>query len=225
MTQNQQKPDLRKAFSDVLSKMGDFGIQETSFNEVIGKSTFLQVGEHQCTVHSAEILVGDYGPQLVLVWSDKEGASIKQYVSFTMEDRDTKETTYSRSYLSLIQCLIADVAFKLEYVKEIPRQAAEGKTTLVDGLVGMKANVVVAKGKKGYEVVEESGAFYVKDVKDGSVLISTPFQSISDAAIMAKEEGYSRAYNRVHYTKPDKEEVLKNEEALRKVMEVAKSSK
>ncbi len=221
----QQKPDLRKAFGDVLSKMGDFGIQETSFNEAIGKSSFLQVGEHSCTIQSAEIVVGDYGPQLVLVWSDKDGANIKQYVSFTMENRDTREITYSRAYLSLIQAMIADVPFKLEYVKEIPRQAAEGKTTLVDGLVGMKATVVVAKGKKGYEIIEENGQFFVKDVTDGTVLISTPFQSLSDAATMAKEEGFQRAYNRVHFVKPDKEEVAKNESGLRQVFEVAKSKK
>jgi len=222
---NQQKPDLKKAFGDVLTKMGDFGIQESSFNEAIGKSSFMQVGEHSCTIQSAEAVVGDYGPQLVLVWADKDGSSIKQYVSFFMEDRDTRELSYSRGYLSLIQCLIADVAFKLEYVKEIPRQAAENKTTLVDGLVGTRATIVVAKGKKGYEIIEENGAFYVKDVNDGTLLIPTPFQSLSDAATMAREEGFQRAYNRVHFVKPDKEAVANNEAALRKVFEVAQAKK
>ncbi len=217
------KPDLKKAFGDVMSKMGGFTVQESSFNEAIGQSSYLPVGEHLATVQSAEIVVGNFGPQIEVVWASTEGATIKQYVSMIQADEKTGETKFSRAYLSLMQAMIADLSTKLSYAEEIPKQAGQGKTTLVDALVGCKATIVVAKGKKGYEIIQDNGSFHVKDVADGTVLIESPFQSLSDAAKMAKEEGFKRAYNRVNFVKPSKEEQPANETALKAVLAKSKA--
>jgi len=219
------KPDLKKAFGSVLAKMGDFGIQESAFNEAIGKGSFMPVGEHAVTIQSAELTVTKKtgAPMIVTALADKDGATIKHYTVLFREDQKTGETDYSRGYLQLIQALVADTAFKLDYIAEIPAQAANNKTTLVDALVGMKLVAVVAKGKEGYEIIEEGGSFYVRDVVDGASLIPSSFQSLSDAATMAKDEGFKRAFNNVQYVKADKEEVTSNEVALKKVFASVKT--
>lgn len=223
MSTEQVKQDLKSAFSKMMAGLGgSFEVTESAFNDAIGQSSYMPVGEHRCVIKAAEVVVGNYGPQIVVTWEASNGAVIKQYVAITVEDQETKETTFAKAYLSLMSCLTEDTNFARTYAQELPRQAMSGKLTLVDGLVGGVANVVVTKGKKGYEISEENKEFFVRDVATNELLIPTPFQSVKDAATVAKEEGFKRAFNKVHFLKPIAEEKANNEAGLKKVIAASK---
>ena len=211
---------LQEAFAKAKKELtSDRDFQQSSFNEAISKGSLLGIGEHLVTITGVTIEAGMFGPQMVLILANEEGASSKKFVNFQGEDKETNKPVYHKGYTNLISSLVKDPKFIWDYADTLFLKAASGDNRLANALSGLKLRVVVEKAKKGFEVIPQDGKFLVTDVGTGETLIPTPFDSIDDAVKVALEERYKRAYPRLSYLKPVKElELLAiNEEVMRKV--------
>jgi hypothetical protein len=197
-------------------------IDLSSFNEPISNSSFMEVGEHDVTVENAEVQDYGYGPNLLITWVNASGASIKQFINLVFEDRETKEKSIAKKYIITSRLFANTIETRNKFFLEVALQ----DTSKFGALKGLKAHVVIAKGKKGYDITNDatSGGYVVVDVESKERLIDMVFSSMKEAAAEAKEQGLRRAFNEVAYVTPIEGEVENNERALCTALEAAESA-
>lgn len=210
------------AFQSAKKSFNIAGVNLTSFNEPISSGSFMEVGRHTVTVESAEGVEGKFGPQVVVNWKRDDGASIRQYIPVLFEDKQTKSTHISKLYNLFSTLFAKDITFKSTFFLE----EVMNDTTKFGALAGLKADIVVTKGKKGVDLVSEptSGGYIVVDVETGTRALEPVFMSIKDAAQAAKDAALTRAYNGVSTMIPIEAEVTKNEQALRTALAASASA-
>ncbi len=194
----------------------------SSFNEPVSGTKFFAVGTHKAKIADAEMKDYGYGENVLITWEGENGETIKQFIPFFYVDKKTKEQSISKGYIILAHSLASTIETRRQYFLKM----VSDDNTILSALKGLQANIVIAQGKKGVDIVAEpvSGGFNVIDVATKEKLLDPTFLSYADASQAAKDAGLKRAYNEITTIRNSKEEVLANEKLLRIVIETAEKT-
>jgi hypothetical protein len=212
---------MSTGFQSAKKSISLAGINLTAFNEPISNSKFFGVGNHPVKIDNIEVKDYGYGDNIVVTYINNEGATIKQFITLAFTDRETQQKSLSKGYILFTRVFTKDVGLRSEFFL----QEALADTSKFNALKGLKANITVSPGKKGYDIVSEptSGGHIVVDVADKGKLIDTIFTTITEANNAAKDLGLKRAFNEVTSVKANDEEVLENEKSLRAALEASET--
>lgn len=215
---------MSNGFNDAKKSIDLSSLDLSSFNEPVSNGSFFEVGVYDVSVESVEVKDFGFGESLIISWANNEGASIKQFINMFFTDRDTGKKTLSTKYVILSRIFSSNVATRNTFFLE----TAMKDTSKFNALKGLKANIVVSKGKKGYDIVIDpsSGAYIVSDVATKETLLDGKvFPSMSEANQAAKDAALKRAFNEVTRFNAIESEVENNERSLCAALEASESPK
>lgn len=189
---------------------------ETAYNESIGGDYF-DIGTHQVIVESLEPRISTNGnPFVSVTFEGSKGQRIKKAVM--LKDKEGKKVPFVLR--QLLHATIADKQLRIKAFAEVFNKAPQ----LLDCLRGMQMSIVVEEGKNGYKMVKSTmeDGYQLIDVETGNFyedIGDKAFDSYAAAKEEAEEKGYKRMFLEATKILPTSEEqVLKNEEVIRRVI-------
>jgi hypothetical protein len=175
-------------------------MDETTFNKAIAGGNRLGAGSHK-NVKLVSIEPRTFNTArgemhaFIVTWENDEGQSKTQTIFPLSQNKTTGDTEYSRNYLSFLTavCGGAQSAFKI-----LDKAAVDG--SVLNGLIGARANIVISLPKKGYTVKStETGIYSILDLESNELAdaASTGFDSLESAMAYAKENQIKLAFHNV----------------------------
>jgi hypothetical protein len=166
-------------------------LQETSFNDSIGKASF-DVGLHK------DVKITAVEPRMVV--SSKDGTKYAS-IKISVENADgakmnhdvfltDKEGNMGFGLRNLLSSLTSDKTLLMNFGNAIKRDL-----TLLSSLAGMYTSFVVSKPTKGAEIISSNGEIIARDIEDGTEY--GRFGSFKEASDFLKENGFRRGYNSI----------------------------